>query len=158
MNPSHEIRRLLEESLRQRIVQSSTPADGGYQVTLEGCGHLAWFAVDPGRTAYCAACVDEITNAIRLGAEVDPITPREFLIDHARKLAETQKDAQRLSAIVFRRKYGIEPKEYRQRVRALRELAARGDSGAGEEARGTMRILLVMWARVQQSTAVMPKK
>ncbi len=136
--------------LRRRLVQSSTPADGGYQVAFEGCGHMVWFAVDPGRTAYCAACVDELTNAIREGAEVGPVTPREFLIAHAPKLAEVQSDAQRLTAVVFHRKYGIKPKEYQQRVRTLRELAARGDPGAGEEARSTMRILLVVWARGQQ--------
>jgi hypothetical protein len=58
-----------------------------------------------------------------------------------------QKDAQRLPAVVFRRKYGIKPNEYQQRVRALREMAARGDAGTEEEARSTMRILLVIWAR-----------
>lgn len=75
------------------------------------------------------------------------MTPREFLIAHAPKLTATQKDAERLSAVAFRRKYGIKPKEYQQRDRALRELAGGEDAGAGEEARSTMRILLVMWAR-----------
>ena len=138
---------MIDLRLRRRVVQSSTPADGGYQVTFEGCGHAAWFAVHPGRTAYCTACVDELTNAIRQGADVGQITPREFLIAHTPKLAEAQKDAQRLSAVVFRRKYGIEPQEYQQRVRALRESASRGDSGVEEEAGSNMRILLVIWAR-----------
>ena len=137
---------MIDLRLRRRAVQSSTPADGGYQVTFDGCGHAAWFAVHPGRTAYCTACVSELTDAIRHGADIDAVTPREFLIAHAPKLAETQKDAQRLSAVVFRRKYGIKPQEYQQRLRALRESAARGDPGE-EDARSTMRILLVMWAR-----------
>ncbi len=149
MNPSHERpgTSVIDLRLRRRVVQSSAPVDGGYRVTFEGCGHAAWFAVHPGRTAYCTACVDELTNAIRRGADVGPVTPREFLIAHAPKLAETQKDAQRLPAVVFRRKYGIKPNEYQQRVRALRKLVGRGDPVAEEEARSTMRILLVMWAR-----------
>jgi hypothetical protein len=136
--------------LRRRFVQFSVLVDGGYQITFAGCGHTAWFAVDPGRTAYCATCVDELTNAIRQGAEIGPVTPGEFLIAHAPKLADMQKDAQRLPAVVFRRKYGIKPNDYQRRVRALRELAARGDAGAADEVRSTMRILLVIWARAQQ--------
>lgn len=138
---------MIDLRLRRRAVHEATPVDGGYEVTFKGCGHVAWFDLDPGRTAYCSACVDELTNAIRQGADIGPVTPREFLIAHTPKLAEAQKDAQRLSAVVFRRKYGITPKEYQQRVRALRESAAHGDSGAEEETRSTMRILLVIWAR-----------
>ena len=72
-------------------VDSSTPEDGGYRVVFEGCNHVVWFAVEPRRKAYCSACIAEILNAIRDGSLIEPVTPREFLVAHAPKLAQRRR-------------------------------------------------------------------
>jgi hypothetical protein len=86
-------------------------------------------------------------------------TAREFLIMHARRLAEFRKDAQTMSAAAFRRKNGVPPQEYRQRIGRLKELAklqGRGIDGRGdltiEPLRGgefheLSRFFLVIWSR-----------
>lgn len=141
---------MIDSRLCRRIVHQATPEDGGYRVTFEGCGHVVWFAVDPGRTSYCGGCMDELISEIREGKHVDPISLQEFLLIHAQKLAQSQKDAQTLSAAAFIRKYGIAPNDYQHRVRLLRELAACHASGGGAEAIETIRILLMMWSRWQE--------
>lgn len=137
---------MIDLALRRSVVRSATPEKGGYRVTFENCGHVVWFAVHPGPTAHCSACMREFLTEIRQGNGAELITPREFLIAHQPKLAEVQKDAQHMSASAFLRKYGIAPKEYQHRIRKLRLLAARDASGDGE-ARDTMRILLMTWSR-----------
>ena len=142
---------VIDLRLRRRVVQSSTPEDGGYRVTFEGCGHTVFFAVHPGRTAHCGACMDELVAEIRQGKYVAPTTPREFLIAYKPKIAVLQQDARNLHAAAFLRKYGISPKEYQQRMHRLRELARGTIAGIdGPESQATMRILLMMWSRANE--------
>lgn len=137
---------MIDSVLKQSVVRSATPEDGGFRVTFEICGHVVQFAVRPGPTALCSACMDELLTEICQGKGAELMTPREFLIAHHPKLAEVQKDAQHMAAVAFLRKYGVQPKEYQQRIRRLRQLATCHASGGGE-ARDTMRVLLMTWSR-----------
>lgn len=137
---------MIDLALRRSVVQSATPEKGGYRVAFESCGHVVWFAVHPGPTAHCSACLNEFLSEIHHGQGAELITPREFLIAHQPKITEAQRDAQHMPAAAFLRKYGISPKDYQQRIRKLRHPAAGDVSGDGE-ARETMRILLMTWSR-----------
>lgn len=85
---------MIDSAPKQSIVRSATPEDGGCRVTFEICEHVWQFAVHPGQTAHCSACMDEFLTGIRQGKGAELMTPREFLIAPHPKLAEVQRDAQ----------------------------------------------------------------
>ncbi len=76
---------------------------------------------------------------------IEPLTPEEFLIAHRAKVMEAQKDGCSMAAITFRRKYGIAPKDYHDRMKHLRELAGRR-AAADLESQATMRVFAMMWS------------
>lgn len=60
------------------------------------------------------------------------MTAREFLIARGRFVRELSKDANAMSAAVFMKKYGIEVRECRTKLKRLRTLATEGHGADGE--------------------------
>jgi len=135
----------VDRRLRPRVVQSSVPDGGGFRIVFQGCHHSVWFAAKPtGRTAHCAVCVNELVEELRASRPIELLSPREFQVTYATRLLDVERDADVLSANSFRRRYGMWPKEARERLRELRNDASENRDGT-PSTQSTMKWLLLSW-------------